>query len=98
MSKIVNGSSLQPLSGAAPRQLVLLLHGYGSNGADLISLAPHWRQACFWRPMRRNAAARAPATSGGRCRPSRRRRWQAAPLQQRLPSMRSSTVSSHNLG
>lgn len=45
MSKIVNGSSLQPLSGAAPRQIVLLLHGYGSNGADLISLAPHWRQA-----------------------------------------------------
>ncbi len=45
MSKIVNGSSLQPLSGNAPRQIVLLLHGYGSNGADLISLAPHWQQA-----------------------------------------------------
>lgn len=43
MSKIVNGSSLQPLSGGAPKQIVLLLHGYGSNGADLISLAPHWR-------------------------------------------------------
>jgi len=24
---------------------VLLLHGYGSNGADLISLAPHWQRA-----------------------------------------------------
>jgi phospholipase/carboxylesterase len=24
---------------------VLLLHGYGSSGADLISLAPHWQQA-----------------------------------------------------
>jgi phospholipase/carboxylesterase len=45
MSKIVNGSSLQPLSGSPPKQIVLLLHGYGSNGADLISLAPHWRQA-----------------------------------------------------
>jgi len=45
MSKIVNGSSLQPLSGGAPRHIVLLLHGYGSNGADLIALAPHWRQA-----------------------------------------------------
>ena len=45
MSKIVNGSSLQPLSGGAPKQIVLLLHGYGSNGADLISFAPHWRQA-----------------------------------------------------
>jgi phospholipase/carboxylesterase len=45
MSRIVNGASLQPLSGAAPRQIVLLLHGYGSNGADLISFAPAWRAA-----------------------------------------------------
>lgn len=45
LSKIVNGSSLQPLSGRSPKQIVLLLHGYGSNGADLISLAPQWRQA-----------------------------------------------------
>ncbi|MDB5715149.1 MAG: phospholipase [Sphingomonadales bacterium] len=45
MSKIVNGASLQPLSGALPRQIVLLLHGYGSNGADLISLAPTWQRA-----------------------------------------------------
>jgi len=44
LSKIVNGSSLQPLSGEAPRQIVLLLHGYGSNGADLISFAPQWQQ------------------------------------------------------
>lgn len=44
MSKIVNGSSLQPLSGGSPKQIVLLLHGYGSSGADLISLAPHWQQ------------------------------------------------------
>lgn len=44
MSKIVNGSSVQPLSGASPKQIVLLLHGYGSNGADLISLAPHWQR------------------------------------------------------
>jgi phospholipase/carboxylesterase len=44
MSKIVNGSSQQPLSGTV-RQIVLLLHGYGSSGADLISMAPHWRQA-----------------------------------------------------
>ena len=45
MSKIVNGSSLQPLSGSKPKQIVLLLHGYGSSGADLIAMAPHWRQA-----------------------------------------------------
>ena len=27
------------------QSLVILLHGYGSNGEDLISLAPHWRGA-----------------------------------------------------
>ena len=44
VSKIVNGASLQPLSGGRPEQIVLLLHGYGSNGVDLISLAPHWQR------------------------------------------------------
>jgi phospholipase/carboxylesterase len=44
LSKIVNGSSLQPLSGGSPKQIVLLLHGYGSKGADLITLAPHWQR------------------------------------------------------
>ena len=44
MSKIVNGSSLQQLSGGSPKQIVLLLHGYGSGGADLIALAPHWQR------------------------------------------------------
>jgi len=43
VSKIVNGASCQPLSGGPPRQLVLLLHGYGSNGADLISFAGEWQ-------------------------------------------------------
>lgn len=32
----------QPLSGQKPQQLVMLLHGYGSDGNDLIGLAPHW--------------------------------------------------------
>ncbi|MDT8758872.1 prolyl oligopeptidase family serine peptidase [Sphingomonas psychrotolerans] len=41
----LSGPSLAPASGEAPRQIVVLLHGYGSNGADLISLAPMWRQA-----------------------------------------------------
>lgn len=45
LTKIVNGSSLQPLSGAT-RRIVLLLHGFGSNGADLISVAPHWQRQC----------------------------------------------------
>lgn len=35
----------QPLSGGSPKQIVLLIHGYGSSGADIISLAPHWQQA-----------------------------------------------------
>jgi len=45
MSKIVNGASLKPRSGAKPKQIVLLLHGYGSSGTDMISLAPHWQDA-----------------------------------------------------
>ena len=34
-----------PKSGAVPKQIVLLLHGLGSNGQDLISLAPYWADA-----------------------------------------------------
>lgn len=45
MSKIVNGASLMPRSGQAPKQIVLLLHGFGSSGSDMISLAPQWRDA-----------------------------------------------------
>ncbi len=45
MPKIVNGASLQPLSGAAPKQIVLLLHGFGSSGSDMIALAPAWQRA-----------------------------------------------------
>ncbi len=45
MLKIVNGASLQPLSGAAPKQIVLLLHGFGSSGSDMIALAPAWQQS-----------------------------------------------------
>jgi phospholipase/carboxylesterase len=45
MLKIVNGVSLQPLSGAAPTQIVLLLHGFGSSGSDMITLAPAWQQS-----------------------------------------------------
>lgn len=45
LSKIVNGASLKPRSGAHPKQIVLLLHGFGSSGTDMISLAPHWQDA-----------------------------------------------------
>lgn len=28
-----------------PRNLVILLHGYGANGEDLLSLSPYWKKA-----------------------------------------------------
>jgi phospholipase/carboxylesterase len=38
----LDGPSVAPKSGAKPKQLIVFLHGYGSNGDDLISLAPYW--------------------------------------------------------
>lgn len=40
MTKL-DGPSHPPLSGEKPEQLVVFLHGYGSNGDDLISLAQY---------------------------------------------------------
>ncbi|KQX35829.1 hypothetical protein ASD04_13270 [Devosia sp. Root436] len=34
---------LPPASGGLPKQAVVLLHGYGSDGNDLIGLAPQWQ-------------------------------------------------------
>lgn len=45
LSKIVNGASLKPRSGAPPKKIILLLHGFGSSGTDMISLAPQWQDA-----------------------------------------------------
>lgn len=42
MSKL-DGPRLPPASGGPAKQLVILVHGYGSDGADLIGLAPSWR-------------------------------------------------------
>lgn len=39
---LLDGPRVPPAAGGAPKSLVVLLHGYGSNGADLISLAPYW--------------------------------------------------------
>lgn len=36
---MLEGPRLPPLSGSKPEALVILIHGYGSNGEDLISLA-----------------------------------------------------------
>ena len=42
MTKL-SGPMLPPASGGDPKQVVVLLHGYGSDGADLIGLAPYWQ-------------------------------------------------------
>jgi phospholipase/carboxylesterase len=44
-ARTLDGPRLAPASGRAPRQLVILLHGYGSSGSDLIQLAPLWQPA-----------------------------------------------------
>jgi phospholipase/carboxylesterase len=41
-SLTLDGPKVPPKSAAKPKQLVVFLHGYGSNGDDLISLAPYW--------------------------------------------------------
>ena len=38
----LSGPSFGPAAGGKPRRLVILLHGYGSDGNDLLGLAPHW--------------------------------------------------------
>lgn len=34
-----------PPAGGRPRELVVLLHGYGADGRDLLGLAPYWARA-----------------------------------------------------
>lgn len=36
----ISGPTFGPASGGAPKQLIVLLHGYGADGANLIDLAP----------------------------------------------------------
>jgi phospholipase/carboxylesterase len=64
---ILDGPTSAPTTGAAPRSLVILLHGYGSNGADLIGLVPYWRAALpdtlFLAP---DAPQACPGAPGGR--------------------------------
>lgn len=43
MTKL-SGPMVGPLSGGPPKQAIVLLHGYGSDGQDLIGLAGYWRQ------------------------------------------------------
>lgn len=43
MAKL-SGPMLPPPNGAAPKRIVVLLHGYGADGSDLIGLGHHWGQ------------------------------------------------------
>ncbi|HLI13811.1 MAG TPA: dienelactone hydrolase family protein [Alphaproteobacteria bacterium] len=38
----LSGPNFRPAAGGPPRQLVVILHGWGADGNDLISLAPYW--------------------------------------------------------
>jgi phospholipase/carboxylesterase len=40
----LDGPRVDPISGRAPKQLIILLHGLGADGNDLIGLAPHWAE------------------------------------------------------
>ncbi|MES3027979.1 MAG: dienelactone hydrolase family protein [Pseudomonadota bacterium] len=55
-----------PASGRDPQSMVILLHGYGSNGADLMGLVPFWRASLpdtvFMAP---NAPEVCPGAPGG---------------------------------
>jgi phospholipase/carboxylesterase len=44
MTVFIDGPRQPPARGGKADALVILLHGYGSNGADLISLAPYWAE------------------------------------------------------
>lgn len=42
-SNCLSGPALEPAAGGAARQLVILLHGLGADGNDLLSLAQQWQ-------------------------------------------------------
>ena len=41
----LSGPSMGPASGAKPKQIVILAHGLGADGNDLIGLAPYFARA-----------------------------------------------------
>ena len=41
MSSVLAGPNFGPAAGGVPSQLIILLHGLGADGHDLIGLAPH---------------------------------------------------------
>lgn len=80
----LDGPTSAPAAGAKPRSLVVLLHGYGSNGADLIGLVPYWRAAL---PDTLFVAPDAPQTCPGA--PGGRQWW---PLTSLSPQARAAGV------
>ena len=62
----LSGPTFGPSAGGDPRQLVILLHGRGADGNDLLGLAPHFAEllpeARFVAP---NAPNRCPSPFGG---------------------------------
>jgi phospholipase/carboxylesterase len=62
----LRGPEATPASGQDPQSMVILLHGYGSNGADLMGLVPYWRASLpdtvFMAP---NAQEICPGAPGG---------------------------------
>jgi len=62
----LKGPAAAPASGRDPQSIVILLHGYGSNGADLMGLVPYWRarlpDTVFMAP---NAPEICPGVPGG---------------------------------
>jgi|SRR5580704_11940055 phospholipase/carboxylesterase len=65
-SALLDGPRLTPRSGA-PRELIVLLHGYGADGKDLIEIGRQWQRllphAAFVAP---NAPERVPMSPVGR--------------------------------
>lgn len=64
MAATLDGPRLTPASGGAARQLVVLLHGYGADGNDLIELGRAWRNllpdAAFVSPHAPDPCGQAP--------------------------------------
>ena len=62
----LSGPMIPPRDGGPPKQAIVLLHGYGSDGNDLIGLAPYWRASlpntAFMAP---NAPDICPGSPGG---------------------------------
>jgi len=66
MTLTLSGPIVMPASGQNPKHIVIFIHGYGSNGNDLIGLAPCWQSelpdTVFVAP---NGPAPCPGVPGG---------------------------------